>query len=124
MILPAGRSLKDARGRPIIVFTPGEYKIAIRIFNNYAYGLANERALYKLNGNYKIHLSLQTRIIFQKDKQIEALAKQVDFTENLYKATVKKAKSDSRKGALKSAFGVAGGVLIGVVGGLLIGLFL
>ena len=117
LILPAGRAILDAKGRPIIVYTPDDFRLTIKIFNNYSLGLANETSMEKLRANYKLHLTLKTQIILEKDKQIEVLNERVEIGDKMYQL----ARSDNRLNKVKLIFGTIGGIGVGLLIGFCIG---
>ena len=123
LILSSGRHILDIKGRRVVNYNLDEFKIVLKIFNNYVAGRKNTLILQKLVANYELHLGLKNDLIKEKNRIIEAETKRAEFNEILYLDTEKELKSQRRKAKLKAFFGVAGGAVAGLACGLLIGLF-
>jgi len=121
LVLPEPRRTTDKNGNVIFIFNLEQYKLNLKIFNNYATGVLNTKALMTLELNYNLHLNLKDKIIEEKDKQIEAYKGQSEFNKKVSIGYKDKLQSQERKNKFKLIFGVTGGIGIGILVGFLLG---
>ena len=121
LILPEPRRTTDKNGNVVFVFTKEEYKLNLKIFNNYATGVLNTKALMTLELNYNLHLDLKDKLIEEKTKQVEAYKSQSEFNKKIYQEYKDKLRSQERKNKFKLIFGVTGGIGVGILIGFLLG---